>query len=108
MMTETVIKWDRPQMVGNFYRPYRVNWMEAVYELEKTFSGTKRDYAERKGKTLHRKYKVDMMTRHELEQMLAESLQPYEAGSDPDGYTESEEWLFDEDDEREWERDMEW
>ena len=31
---ESVIKWDRPQMVGEFYEPYRVTWSDAFAALE--------------------------------------------------------------------------
>lgn len=46
------------------------------------------------------------MTKWEKQQMLAYELAPYEAGADPDdiGYPEDE-WCFDEDDQREWDRD---
>lgn len=36
---ETVIKWDRPQMVGEYYEPYRIDVADAIEELAKMFSG---------------------------------------------------------------------
>lgn len=46
------------------------------------------------------------MTRYEIEMMNRDALGSYAAGADPDeiGYAEDD-WLFDEDDVREWERD---
>lgn len=36
---ETVIKWDRPQMVGEYYEPYRVDMGDAIEHLARVFSG---------------------------------------------------------------------
>ena len=36
---ETVIKGPRPQMVGDYYEPYRVDVQEAIRSLETVYRG---------------------------------------------------------------------
>lgn len=105
-MAETVIKWCRPQMVGNYYEPYRISWYEAIEELEKTYSGVKRDYVERKGAWLSKQYEVVDM---KLEKAFVDYIPDDALDRFYDEPEENEdEWCFDEDDVREWERDLEW
>lgn len=93
MMTETVIKWDRPQMVGNFYCPYRISWSDAYYELEKTFTGIKRDHSERKGAFLYKKNEVNMkIEKAYVDYIPDDALDRYYGGSDEEGYDEWDEW----------------